>query len=47
LTDICNVLSVAVGKNNSAAITAVDAAMIPKELLRGDEFMTHPVFNTL
>jgi len=45
LTDICNVFSVAAGKNNASSIASVDAAMIPDSLLRSDKFMTHPVFN--
>jgi glycine dehydrogenase len=46
LTDICNVFSVAVGKHDTSIVMRVDAAMIPGNLLRKDEYMTHPVFHS-
>ncbi|HEX5113286.1 MAG TPA: aminomethyl-transferring glycine dehydrogenase, partial [Saprospiraceae bacterium] len=46
LADICNVFSAAVGKQDTSIALRVDAAMIPVNLMRSDEYMTHPVFHS-
>lgn len=44
LSDICNIFSTAFGKPSSI-FNGLDAIMIPDNLMRKDEILTHPVFH--
>ncbi len=46
LYDICSVFSNAMRKNGDSMIEVSSDVMIPQDLQRTDEFLTHPVFNS-